>query len=75
MRGKLEFHEMRFYGLTLHPFSRKWKQTFESIHLNGPIAIQCITDLTLMASHECHVGRELIPDNIEEESYERKMIG
>ena len=38
------------------------------MHLNGRIAIECITDLTLMASHECHASRDLILEGIKQEN-------
>ena len=44
------------------------------MHLNGPIVIECITDFTLMASHECHAGRDLILEGMKQENVCQKQF-
>ena len=41
---------------------------------DGPIAIECITYLTFMASHECHAGRDLILEGINQENVCKKQF-
>ena len=44
------------------------------MHLNGRIAIECITDFTLIASHECHASRDLILEGMIQENVCQKQF-